>query len=69
MADPAVLLDSLLPLYFARTATFVDEVRDLSDEEAEDRVEAGVDVAVDMKEYLRERWRALEPTPASDRPP
>jgi glucosylglycerate synthase len=68
MTDPAVLLDSLLPLYFARTATFVEEVWDLSDEEAEARVEAGVDVAVEMKEYLRERWRALEPTLASDRP-
>jgi hypothetical protein len=56
--DPAVLLDSLIPLYFARTATFVEEVRDLSDEEAEARIERAVDVAVEMKDYLRERWKA-----------
>lgn len=55
------LVDSLLPLYFARTATFVGETRDAGDEEAEDRIEAGVDLAVELKPYLRERWKTREP--------
>jgi glucosylglycerate synthase len=58
------LVDSLLPLYFARTATFVEETRDAEDEEAESRVEAGVDLAIELKPYLREswdRWMAREP--------
>jgi glycosyltransferase involved in cell wall biosynthesis len=54
------LLDSLIPLYFARTATFVERTRDDSPEEAEARIEAAVDVAVQRKPYLVERWAALQ---------
>jgi glycosyltransferase involved in cell wall biosynthesis len=54
------LLDSLIPLYFARTATFVERTRDDSPEEAEARIEAAVDVAVERKPYLVERWAALK---------
>jgi glucosylglycerate synthase len=54
------LLDSLIPLYFARTATFVERTRDDTPEEAEARIEAAVDVAVERKPYLVERWAALE---------
>lgn len=53
------LLDSMLPLYFARTATFVERTRHDRPEEAEARVEAGVDIAVARKPYLVERWAAL----------
>jgi glucosylglycerate synthase len=53
------LLDSLIPLYFARTATFVERSLDDTPEEAEARIERGVDVAVERKPYLVERWAAL----------
>jgi glycosyltransferase involved in cell wall biosynthesis len=59
------LLDSLIPLYFARTATFVERTLDDSPEEAEARVEAAVDVAVELKPYLVERWAALGVPPRS----
>ncbi|MGH2661927.1 MAG: glycosyltransferase [Actinomycetota bacterium] len=58
-AEPGELLDSLIPLYFARTASFVAETRDETDEQAEARIEAGVDLAIEMKPYLRERWARL----------
>lgn len=57
--DPESLLDSMIPFYFARTATFFEESRDDSDQEAEDRVEAAVDAAIELKPYLRERWGRL----------
>jgi hypothetical protein len=58
--DAGRLLDSLIPVYFARTATFVEESREDTDEEAEARVEAGVDLAVALKPYLQDRWSKLE---------
>jgi glycosyltransferase involved in cell wall biosynthesis len=54
--DAGNLLDSLIPLYFARTATFVEEVRDDTPEEAEERVQSAVDTAVELKPYLKRRW-------------
>jgi glucosylglycerate synthase len=51
------LLDSMIPLYFARTATFVHETRNASPEEAERRIQEGTDLAVELKPYLRDRWR------------
>jgi glucosylglycerate synthase len=54
--DPATLLDSLIPLYFARTATFVTEVADADNDEAEQRVQAGADAALALKPYLKRRW-------------
>jgi glucosylglycerate synthase len=51
------LLDSMIPLYFARTATFVDETRNASPDEAERRIQEGTDLAVQLKPYLRDRWR------------
>lgn len=50
------LLDALIPLYFARTAGFVERTRDDTDAGAEARVEAAVDAAVATKPYLVERW-------------
>ena len=55
-AEP--LLDALLPLYFGRTATFVREVADLTDEEAEAAVDAVADAAIGMKPSLIARWDA-----------
>jgi hypothetical protein len=56
----SALVETMVPLYFARTATFVRETVDVTDDEAEAAVEEGVDVAVAQKPYLRERWTAAE---------
>jgi glucosylglycerate synthase len=63
------LLDSLIPLYFARTAGFLRQTRDDGPEEAETRVEAGVDAAIDRKPYLVRRWsqRGSSPSPMATR--
>jgi hypothetical protein len=53
--DETDLLDSLIPLYFARTATFVEETLDAPAAHAELLVEELVDIAVALKPYLRER--------------
>jgi glucosylglycerate synthase len=55
--DPGTLIDSLIPLYFARTATFVTQVADADDEEVEEEVEKGADAALALKPYLKRRWR------------
>ncbi len=54
--DQRELLDSLIPLYFARTATFVEETKDAPAARAELLIESMVDAAVELKPYLRERW-------------
>jgi glucosylglycerate synthase len=54
--EPGPLLDSFIPLYFARTASFVNEVRDADQQEAEAKVEELADLAVATKPYLRRRW-------------
>jgi hypothetical protein len=59
--DLRPLIDAMVPLYFARTATFVRDTEGVTDEEAEARVETAVDVAVAAKPYLRERWAATVP--------
>ena len=60
--DRRELLDSLIPLYFARTATFVEETRAAPAAQAELLVESLVETAVDLKPYLRERWTAAPGT-------
>lgn len=57
--DERELLDSLIPLYFARTASFVEETRAASAAEAELLIGALVDAAVELKPYLKERWPAV----------
>lgn len=59
--DRDALLDSLIPLYYARVATFVEDTREDSHTEAERKVEQAVDLAVELKPYLRERWDRLVP--------
>ena len=53
------LLDSLIPLYFARTATFVEETTGAPAVKAELLVEALVDTALRLKPHLLERWAAV----------
>jgi hypothetical protein len=55
--DTGKLLESLTPLYFARTASYVQEAADDSDERAEGRINAMVDAALELKPYLIRRWR------------
>jgi glycosyltransferase involved in cell wall biosynthesis len=62
--DRTELLDSLIPLYFARTATFVQETLEAPAAQAELLVEELVDVAVELKPYLRERFSQI-PNPSS----
>jgi glucosylglycerate synthase len=59
--DRAELLESMVPLYFARTFGFVRDTQEDEPEEAERKIEAGVDVAIDLKDHLRQRWRAAAP--------
>jgi hypothetical protein len=60
-ADRPDLLGSMVPLCFARTFAFVRDTLDDEPEEAERKIEAGVDVAVGLKDHLRERWTAAAP--------
>jgi hypothetical protein len=60
--DRAELIDSLIPLYFARTATFVEETQSAPEAQAELLVEGLVDTAVELKPYLVERLAATAGT-------
>ena len=55
--DPAEVVAALVPLYHARTASFVAEAEDDTDEEAEAKIKDLVRVAQELKPYLVERWR------------
>jgi glucosylglycerate synthase len=50
------LVSSLIPLYFARTATFVREAADDTPEQAEERIASFAEVFLAAKPYLIERW-------------
>ena len=71
------LSDSLIPLYFARTATFINEARDDSPEEAEARIESYAGLFHHLKPYLverfqqhgRPRWLADQRIPGDERRP
>jgi len=54
--DHDSLLSSMIPLYFARTATFVNETAGDTPEQAEERVESFAEVFLAAKPYLIERW-------------
>jgi hypothetical protein len=56
VVDPDPLIDSLIPLYFARTATFVDEVRGDTAEAAEERIASYAEVFLQTKPYLVRRF-------------
>jgi glycosyltransferase involved in cell wall biosynthesis len=55
--DTGTLIDSMIPLYFARTASFITEVRDADPHEAERRIATNADAAITIKPYLKRRWR------------
>ncbi len=50
------LVSSMIPLYFARTATFVREAADDTPEQAEERIASFAEVFLAAKPYLIERW-------------
>jgi len=50
------IIDFLIPVYFARVAAFVEETADLSDEEAEQKIEEQLALFRDLREYLDKRW-------------
>jgi hypothetical protein len=54
--DQGELIDSLIPLYFARTARFVEETSSGPAAGAELLIEGLVDAAVELKPYLVDRW-------------
>ena len=56
--DQDRLVSSMIPLYFARTATFVREAADDTPEQAEERIAAFAEVFLAAKPYLIERWSA-----------
>ncbi len=49
-------VEDMLPFYFARVASFVENTLDMSSEEAERLVEEQLEEFVEMKERLVERW-------------
>lgn len=57
--DQDQLIDSLIPLYFGRTATFVNEAREDTPESAEARIEAYAEVFQQLKPYLARRFHEV----------
>jgi glycosyltransferase involved in cell wall biosynthesis len=56
LIEPGKLMDSMVPLYFARTATYLNEVRQDTPERAERRIERYADVFAQLKPYLVRRF-------------
>ena len=54
--DASELLDSMIPLYFARTATFAQEASADDQVAAEERIGRYADLFLDRKPYLVRRW-------------
>lgn len=50
------VVENLLPFYFARTVRFAEEVKSLSDEEAEKYVYEQLDVFLEKKRLFKEEW-------------
>jgi len=48
----------MTPLYFARVAPFVNNTRDMTNEEAEGVVEEQAIIFENTKDYLIQRWDA-----------
>ena len=68
--DPPIetLVAALVPIYFGRVGSFIIENRNVTTEQAEDRVERQAREFELLKPYLVERWEAAvgagAPTPA-----
>ncbi len=54
--ETARYVDALVPLYFARVASFIEEARDLSNDEAETLVERQALIFEESKKALVARW-------------
>ncbi|MGH2728920.1 MAG: hypothetical protein ACRDKS_18255, partial [Actinomycetota bacterium] len=54
--ESSTLLDSMIPLYFARTATFVQEASGDDQDAAEERIARYADLFLERKPYLLRRW-------------
>lgn len=52
------IIDFLIPVYFAKVATFVEETADFSDEEAEQKIEEQLALFRDLRGYLYKRWKS-----------
>jgi hypothetical protein len=65
--DPPIesLVAALVPVYFGRVGSFVIENRDVTTDQAEDRVERQARQFELLKPYLVERWRASTAAEAS----
>ncbi len=50
------LVNLLIPLYLGRVGTFIGEVEELSNEEAEEKVVEQAKIFEEMKDYLIKRW-------------
>ena len=51
-----VLLDSLIPLYFGKTLSFVQKTERMSIQQAEEFIENESMIFEESKPYLLERW-------------
>jgi len=54
------LVNSLIPIYFGRTASFIIETEDIPTYEAEDKIEHLCDKFEELKPYLIERWDSVK---------
>jgi len=54
--NPAEVVDSMIPLYFGRTASFVVQTKDMSSAEAEKIIDHLAQVYEKEKGYLIKRW-------------
>src|SRR6476660_5017917 len=68
-AQPSLetLVAALVPIYFGRVASFVIENRNVTTDQAEERVERQAREFELLKPYLVERWHAAERVPAEAR--
>jgi glycosyltransferase involved in cell wall biosynthesis len=55
-AEKKLILDSLIPLYFGKTLSFVKKTQRMSIQEAEELIEYECEVFERIKPYLIERW-------------
>jgi hypothetical protein len=67
--DADALLAGLTGLYFGRVAGFVNEARDLTDEQAERLVDAQARAFEDLKPWLVRAWQAQVDGTQSPEPP
>jgi len=55
--EPDEIMDSLIPLYFGRTLSFVKRTKKMSIKQAEDAIENDCETFEMTKPYLLQRWK------------